>query len=232
MEYRSDFGSVRRAREGPVSRRAMLKRGGALAGAITLLGGGQLAASAAGPAFTAGAGSSSQDDGSAQLATYAAETALRLDVPMDGNTWVINRSPGVEPDAPVQRGDPFMVSGRIFPGGSFEAGLESAHEEGSIGTWNCRGWFYFDLAEIGEGAVPHVVTTQLYLLDSYDGLVSDGMEGGIQVMRTITGGYGKYSGARGEVVETPMGTNDTFLNLGGGVFQPAFNVSFEFRLLA
>lgn len=57
------------------------------------------------------------------------------------------------------------------------------------------------------------------------------MEGDIEVVRAVTGGYGHYAGARGEATEPPVGTNDTFLNLGGGTLQPAFTVSFEFRLM-
>lgn len=33
--------------------------------------------------------------------------------------------------------------------------------EAGIGTWTCRGWFYYDREKIASGAVPHVVTTQL-----------------------------------------------------------------------
>lgn len=191
----------------PVSRRNVLKRGSALAGATALIGGTQFAGSVS-----------------------AATDTLTLDVACDGNTWVINRSPGVEPNAPVRRGDPFIVQGRIYPGGTIEQGLTGASQEGSIGQWVCRGWFYYGLDEIAEGAVPHVVTSQLYLFDSFNGLVSDGMEGGIYVVRAVTGGYGKYRGVRGQVAETEVEPNDTTLDLGGGVFAPAHNIRFEFQL--
>ena len=164
----------------------------------------------------------------AEFAGAETET-LRFDVACDGNTFIINRSPGVESDAPVRRGDPFLVNGRIYPEGTIDRGLVRPRQDGGIGTWICRGWFYYGLDQIAEGAVPHVVTSQLYLLDSFDGLASDGTEGGIKVLRVVTGGYGRYSGARGYVVQDEVATNDTLLNLGGGVLAPAPNIKFEFH---
>ncbi|MFW6074445.1 MAG: hypothetical protein ACOC9Y_02550, partial [Chloroflexota bacterium] len=108
-------------------------------------------------------------------------------------------------------------------------GLEQPNQEGSIGTWICRGWFYYGLEEMGEGAVPHVVTTQLYLLDNYDGLISDGIEGGLYALRPVTGGYGQYAGARGFVEEDEVATNATELHLGGGFSMPAPNIWFRFH---
>jgi hypothetical protein len=218
---------ARPAEEGTVSRRQVLKRGGLLAGAGAgaLLAGGPLAAAA-------NEASAPERGGSVQPASVLAGPdagILELDVACDGNTFVINRSPGVDPDAPVRRGDPFLVNGRIYPAGTIDARLEGPRQAGGIGTWICRGWFYYGLEDIGAGAVPHVVTTQLYLLDDFDGLVSDGMEGGIQVLRVITGGYGRYSGARGHIIEDEVATNNTMLNLGGGVLSPAPNIKFLFH---
>lgn len=187
-----------------LSRRTLIKRGGFLAGGAALL--------------------------SAAPSALAASETLKLDVACDGGTLKINRSNDVELDAPVRRGDPFIVQGRIYPEGTIEQGLSGPHQEGSIGQWICRGWFYYGIDEIAGGAVPHLVTTQLYLLDNFDGLVTDGMEGGITVVRAITGGYGRYAGARGQVTEAEVGGNDTTLDFGGGITMPAFNIQFEFQI--
>ena len=187
-----------------LSRRKLLRRGGAIAGAAALLGGTQLAASASG-------------------------TSLILDVACNGDTFVLNRAPGSDADAPLKRGDTFMVAGKIYPEGTIAQGLSGPSQGGSIGTWICRGWWYFDLDEIAAGALPHVISTQNYLLDSADGLVSDGTEGGYD-LRPVIGGHGMYRNARGDVAEIHVGTNDTMLNLGGGVLIPAPNIRFEFQL--
>ena len=122
-----------------------------------------------------------------------------------------------------------MVAGKIYPEGTIESGLSGPSQEGSIGTWICRGWWFYDLAEIAEGALPHVISTQTYLLDSLDGLVSDGTEGGYD-LRQVIGGHGMYRNVRGQVAEIHVDTNDTLLNLGGGVLLPAPNIRFEFDL--
>jgi hypothetical protein len=81
-----------------------------------------------------------------------------------------------------------------------------------------------------EGAAPHAVTTQLYLLDNFDGLVSDGVEGGAFALRPITGGYGSYQSAGGEVGQLEVEENDTTLDLGDGILGPAPNIRFDFTL--
>lgn len=189
-----------------ISRRQILKRGGAVAGAAALLGG-------------------------AQIAGAASEHTFELDVACDGNTWVITRSPDADPDEPVRRGDTFVVSGRVFPAGTIEQGLERPNQEGSIGHWICRGWFYHPLEKIQDGLAPFLVTNQMYLLDSYDGLLSEGTEGGIFTVRSITGGYGKYAAARGFVEERGLDTNSTTLDFGGGFQPPAPNIRFTFHLV-
>ncbi len=188
-----------------LSRRSLIKGGGVLAGAGVLLGG-------------------------APLAVATGDSSLHLDVACDGRTWVVNRAAGADPDAPVERGDTFLVQGSIYPAGTIAEGLSGPTQPGRIGHWVCRGWFYYGLHAMMEGAVPHVVTTQLYLLDSFDGLVSDGMEGGTFTVRAVTGGYGKYRTAGGQVGQTEVEENNTTLALGDGVHAPAPNIRFEFSL--
>ena len=188
-----------------VSRRTLLKRGGAIAGATGLL-------------------------GATQLTSLADHHVLDIDVACNGGTMAIARAAGSDPDGLPQRGDTFIIQGRMYPGGTIAQGLTGPAQAGSIGTWICRGWFYFDVAEFADGAAPHVITTQLYLFDNGDGLVSDGIEGGLYSLRPVVGGYGAYASARGVVSEEDIETNDTLINLGAGVLAPAPNIEFKFQL--
>lgn len=56
-----------------------------------------------------------------------------------------------------------------------------------------------------------MVTTQIYDLGDADRLWSDGKEGGAKLTRAVIGGTGRFSGAIGEVVQEPLGTNRTGL---------------------
>jgi hypothetical protein len=188
-----------------ISRRSLVKGGGILAGTTALLGSGSLAGA-------------------------TEQSSLRLDVACDGRTLVVNRPAGVDPDAPISRGDTFIVQGSVYPAGTIDDGLSGPTQEGRIGHWICRGWFYYGLQEMMDGAAPHAMTTQLYLLDNFDGLVSDGIEGGAFALRPVTGGYGSYLSAGGEVGQLEVEENDTTLNLGDGILAPAPNIRFDFRL--
>jgi hypothetical protein len=188
-----------------ISRRSLVKGGGILASTTALLGG-------------------------ASLTSAGGHSSFTLEVACDGRTFVVVRPAGVDPDAPISRGDTFIVQGSVYPEGTIEAGLSGPTQEGRIGHWICRGWFYYGLAEMMDGAAPHAVTTQLYLLDNFDGLVSDGVEGGAFALRPVTGGYGSYRSAGGEVGQLEVETNDTTLDLGDGVLAPAPNIKFDFRL--
>lgn len=187
-----------------VSRRRLIKQAGALAGATALLGGSQLAA---------GAGGASSMD---------------IDVACDGRTFLLNHVDGA--GAAVKRGDTFIVNGKIYPAGTIAQGLTGPSQSGSIGTWICRGWFHYGIEEIGAGAVPHVITTQLFLFDSFDGLITDGTEGGEYTVRPVIGGYGMYHSARGISTEIEVEENETMIDLGGEVIVPAPNIRFAFEL--
>jgi hypothetical protein len=161
----------------------------------------------------------------------AKDAALTLDVACDGRTWRFDAAfaDAVDGDPmAIKRGTMFIVNGKIFPSGTIDAGLSSPDQEGAIGTWVCRGCFYFDFAEISEGAVPHAATTQLYMFDDGSALYSEGLEGGLQIVRPLTGGIGKHAGARGEVTQQERGTNDTVF-AGLGIAAP--NIQFDFDFL-
>ncbi len=139
---------------------------------------------------------------------------LSLDVFMDGGTLVVESNDADGPD----RGDTFIVTGKIYPGGTI-AGNPSTAPGGSIGEWTCRGWF------TGTGTA--VFSTQdFFLPDDTTSLATEGIEhDGLGLAhldtRVITGGTGKYDGQRGQHTEERLGTNGT------GVF----NITFTFKLL-
>jgi hypothetical protein len=140
---------------------------------------------------------------------------LSLDVFMEGGTLVVDSD---KDPLPPDRGDTFIVTGKIYPGGTLAANPSTA-PGGSIGTWTCRGWF--------TGTGLEVFSTQdFFLLDDTTSLATEGIEHdgtGLANLdtRVITGGTGKYDGQRGQHTEERLGTNGT-----GG-----FNITFTFKLL-
>jgi hypothetical protein len=154
-----------------------------------------------------------------------------VDVAMDGRTWRMND--GTNPFFPVftgalMRGKTFIVSGRIYRGGTLAEGGEfggTANPRGpelphAIGTWVCRGAFNLDIAEIAAGGFPHVTSTQVFTFENRGVIVTEGPEGGARLLRSVVGGAGRYREARGDVVETPLGVNTSNL----------FNVRFAFNM--
>jgi hypothetical protein len=153
-----------------------------------------------------------------------------LDVSCDGRTFRYENGAS----GPAVRGSTFIVSGKLFPAGTFGSNPERFEPDspGSIGAWICAGTFQYDLAEIAKGKAPHVISTQYYLLDDGSVLMSEGLEGGMTTLRVILGGAGKYAGARGTVVEKHgVSDNNTLIRLGPGVELPAPNIVFGFNLV-
>jgi hypothetical protein len=148
----------------------------------------------------------------ASLVTQA-DTArvVVLDVAFDGATFVLNQ---VAPGAPaITRGDTFVLNGKVFPGGTIPSGTGfDPNSSGSIGNFVCRGTSLFSAAEIEAGAAPFVATAQTFLLDGGSTLIAEGLEAGASpITRAVTGGWGKYSGANGEVTLELLGFNVTGL---------------------
>jgi hypothetical protein len=132
-----------------------------------------------------------------------------LDVAFDGATFVLNQ---VTPGAPaIARGDTFVLNGKVFPNGTIPSGSGfDPNSSGSIGNFVCRGTALFNAAEIAAGAAPFVATTQSFLLDGGSALATEGLEAGVSpVTRVVTGGWGQYSGAGGEVTQELLGFNVT-----------------------
>jgi hypothetical protein len=149
-------------------------------------------------------------------------TTLILDVAMDARTLNFTRS-----DAPATgplRGDSFLVNGRIFDGGSIPNGnttnVFEPDAEGSTGYLVSRGIYITNGSDIAAGANHHSATTQVFVMDSGDGLVTEGLEGSVPELRAVIGGTGAYSGAIGEVTQEVVGTNGT-----GG-----YNLRFTFTI--
>lgn len=166
--------------------------------------------------------------GSLSAAQAHPEDILTLDVACDGRTFRLTRMDPTATDQVPTRGDTFIVNGKIYPGGTVETGLSGPDQPGSIGTWICRGWFYVEDFTDPE-QVPHVITTQLYLLDDGNGLVSNGEEGGIKTRRAIIGGMGRWADIKGDVTQEDAGENDTLLDFGFAEL-PAPNIRFVFSM--
>ena len=149
------------------------------------------------------------------------DDTFTIDVACDARTY---RQNNVDPAAAgSNRGDTFIVQGKIYPGGTIPKGNDvfSPDNAGSIGIWICRGTWMVNSAELAAGASPAFDTTQIYLLpDESKQLFSEGLEGPVPTLRAVTGGTGSAAGVRGEVRQELLGTNSTGL----------FNIRFTFRL--
>jgi len=135
-----------------------------------------------------------------------------IDVACDGRTYA---PIGLDPDTGVEgRGTTFIVNGRIFPGGTIPDGdgFDLDNTPGTLGKWVCRGMWNFSLEEVLNGATPHVSTTQHYLFDAVNSLMSEGPEGSHEAInRVVLGGTGRFRGFVGEVQEQFLGYNITGL---------------------
>lgn len=144
-----------------------------------------------------------------------------IDVACDAHTY---RQNNVDSSAAgSNRGDTFIVQGKIFSGGTIPQGnnVFSPDNAGSIGSWICRGTWLVNFADLAAGASPAFDTTQIYLLpDESKQIFSEGLEGPQPIFRAITGGTGAVAGIRGEVRQEVLGTNSTGL----------FNLRFTFHV--
>lgn len=144
-----------------------------------------------------------------------------IDVACDARTY---RQNNVNPAATgSHRGDTFIVSGKIYPGGTIPAGqgVFSPDNPGSVGDWTCRGVWLVSSEELTSGSAPAFDTSQIYLLpDESKQLFSEGLEGPAPTLRAVTGGTGSMAEATGQVRQELLGTNVTGL----------FNFRFTFKV--
>ena len=116
-----------------------------------------------------------------------------------------------ETGASTQRGTPFIVDGKIFPGGTLHKGAGTGDPDmpGSVGSWICKGIFTSDLGSEDIG----FDTTQMFLFNGdHEAIWTEGLEAGLGKIgvithRTILGGTGRFRGAQGEVVQESLRTN-------------------------
>jgi hypothetical protein len=144
-----------------------------------------------------------------------------IDVACDARTY---RQNNVDPAASgSHRGDTFIVSGKIYPGGTIPAGqgVFSPDNPGSVGDWTCRGVWLVSSDELANGTAPAFDTSQIYLLpNETKQLFSEGLEGPAPTLRAVIGGTGSMSEATGQVRQELLGTNVTGL----------FNFRFTFKV--
>jgi hypothetical protein len=154
-----------------------------------------------------------------------------VDIVADCNRFT---SEGVgHPDANPAFGDFFMQEGLIYEGGTLAANCPGGNgcgllpdgtpefPEAVIGKWTCYGSFVGDGIATPEGV--WLYSTQVYEFDvekigdnvfapGEHALISHGPERidlNVPFYRAITGGYGKFNRARGQVQQTKIGFNQT-----------------------
>jgi hypothetical protein len=158
-------------------------------------------------------------------------TTFSVDVVADCNRFI---SEGVRhPHPGPVFGDYFMQEGLIYEAGTLAANCAGGDgcglnpdgtpefPEAVIGKWTCYGSFVGNGGATVEGV--WLYSTQVYEFDieqiepnvfapGVDALVSIGPERNdlnVPFDRAITGGYGKFEGATGQVQQTKIGFNQT-----------------------
>jgi hypothetical protein len=172
---------------------------------------------------------------------FAKDKGLSLDVAIDGRTFRLdNPTTGpVNPFNPfnpavmatAQRGNTFIVEGKIYPGGTIPAGGDfgkpssfGADHPGSIGTWICTGTFNVSGNDILNGSTANMVyTSQIFYLSGNNALFSHGAEAGGPTVRAVTGGTGEFNGAGGTEFQSTLG-------VGSAGTSSDFNLHFVFNL--
>jgi hypothetical protein len=148
---------------------------------------------------------------------------ITLDLAVDASQTRASR-----PDwsiAGAVRGDSIVANGMVYAGGSIPDGDTTATflitDEGRMGALVSRAQFIADGSEIASGVALHsVASTQIFMLDDGSGVITEGLEGSGPEVRAVVGGYGRFSGATGQVTQEVLGFNGT-----GG-----FNLRFNFIL--
>src|SRR5881392_263037 len=128
------------------------------------------------------------------LAEAASDDILTFDVACDCRTG----SPGFFAG---NRGDPFIVNGKIFPAGTLPSGTatndptQPVNGVAPIGNWMCRGQksqpFPPSIAS-AYASVPFVLNTQYFILDDGRALTSEGYSTPTGELLSITGGIGGF----------------------------------------
>lgn len=112
-------------------------------------------------------------------------------------------------DTQPERGAFFVTEGNLFPAGTIQGDGASfdPNSGGAIGRWFCRGTHLVPASAIPAAAF-WVDTAQLYFLpDDTRSLATDGLEGVGTIVRTVTGGTGRFRGYVGEQRQEFLGFN-------------------------
>lgn len=160
----------------------------------------------------------------------AAEPTFSIDVVADCNRFITEGTP--HPASPAF-GDYFMQEGIIYKAGTLAAncpggdgcGLNAdgtpEFPEAVIGKWTCWGSFVGDGGATAAGTWLYSTQVYEFKVDQLDqnvyepgerALISHGPERvdlGVPFERAVTGGYGRFKGAGGEVKQTKIGFNQT-----------------------
>ncbi len=116
------------------------------------------------------------------------------------------------------RGDAWIVSGKIFPAGTLPSGTASndptlpVNGVASIGNWTCRGQSAFPFppaVAAAYGDTPFAFNAQYFMLNDGRALTLEGFAIPTGERLSVTGGIRGFSGAGGDVEEGPFGTNVT-----------------------
>ena len=154
------------------------------------------------------------------LVEAAADHVVTVDVSCDCRTFV----------GGPNRGDVFIIQGKLFPVGTLPIGAasndptEPVNGVAPIGDWICRGQNSFPFpAAIAPAysSTPAFFNTQYFILNEAEALTVEGYATPTGERLAVTGGIGALSGASGSVEEAPFGTN------GSGC--PNFRATFRLR---
>jgi hypothetical protein len=146
------------------------------------------------------------------LADDAEKRVFTVDVAEDLNTFV--PGPPIIGGVP-QRGSFFITEGKIYPGGTIPGDgstFDPTDPNGPkpIGRWFCRGTHLVAGDQIPGTTAPWVYTSQLYLLpDDQQSLDTSGVEQTAPVVRTVTGGTGKFKDVFGVQKQEFLGAFNT-----------------------
>ena len=115
------------------------------------------------------------------------------------------------------RGDAFIINGKIFPAGTLPSGTasndptEPVNGVSSIGDWSCRGQVagaFPPAIAPAYSSTPFAWNTQYFILEG-GALTAEGYAMPTGELLSVTGGIRGFSGASGFIVEAPFGTNAT-----------------------
>jgi hypothetical protein len=116
------------------------------------------------------------------------------------------------------RGDAWIISGKIFPAGTLPAAgndpTQPVRGIAPIGEWTCRGQSGLPFpGTVGAAynASPPAFNTQYFVFNNERALTVEGfaLPGFTGERLSVTGGIGEFTGAAGHIEEAPFGVNTT-----------------------